>query len=380
MISGRQRIAQIAGMRYAFFGEPAVLSGFLATGGNEAQRRILLIDTPFKRECALASYQHDQLTVYRLPNGEWLYEAPTGMPVTQVRLFKEGGGLEVFAPPWPDPAKGEMKLMHLIRTALECHFCTEGILSLHAACVEKGGYAVAFTGESGIGKSTRAQAWVKNLGATWISGDRPAVRLGKNIAVACGVPWDGKEQIFNNVEHPLLAVLEVRRSARTYLRRLSSAQARRLMMRQCFVPMWDTDAAALAMANVQTLLRLVPVYRLFCGPDRKGALKSYGDLYHHPEKILEEAREMKIKEGFVLRMVMGEAIVMPTGDNIARFDGAVVLNRVSAFIVENLQQSTSREDLLIALLDEFDVDRETASKDLDGLLEKLQSLNMLDME
>ena len=266
----------------------------------------------------------------------------------------------------------------LLRTAFECRFCYEGIVSLHAACVEMDDFAVAFTGHSGLGKSTRARAWVEGLGAQWISGDRPAVRLEKQGATACGVPWDGKEQIFRDVEKPLMCIMEVRRSPANYIRRLSEDQARQLIMQQSFVPMWDTDAAVMAMANVRQLVRKVPVYRVFCGPDAEDAKAVYDILVNHPEMIREEAMDMKIKEGFVLRNVVDEFIVMPTGDNIAKFEGAVVLNEVSAFIFKQLENPVSRDDLLAAMLNEYDVDEATAAADLDALLEKLAEMGVLE--
>lgn len=266
----------------------------------------------------------------------------------------------------------------LLRTAFECRFCHEGIISLHSACVEKDGYAVAFTGESGLGKSTRAKAWVDHLGAEWISGDRPAVRLEKEGSTACGVPWDGKEQIFRNVEVPLKAILEVRRSPANYVRRLTADQARRLLMQQTFVPMWDTDTAVLAMANVRKLIRQTPVYRVFCGPDGDSAKEIYDILFHHPEKIREEAEDMKIKDGFVLRNVVDEHIVMPTGDNIAKFEGAVVLNDVSAFVFEQLKRPVGMEDLLEAVLNEFDVDEATAKADLEALIVKFEEMGLIE--
>ena len=48
-----------------------------------------------------------------------------------------------------------------IRTALECLLIRRGYVSLHAACIECDGAAIAFTGDSGVGKSTRAKAWQK---------------------------------------------------------------------------------------------------------------------------------------------------------------------------------------------------------------------------
>ena len=269
-------------------------------------------------------------------------------------------------------------LRFLIRTAFECRFAHEGIISFHAACVELSGEAICFTGDSGMGKSTRAKAWVDGLGAEFISGDRPAIRLEKGENVACGVPWDGKEQIFRNVERPLKAILEVRRAPFTRLRRLSYDQACRMAIRQAFVPMWDPDTAALAIANVHRLCRTTPVYRLFCGPDVDSAKAVHRILFEHPEEIQEELPEMKIKPGFTLRHVVDEYMVMPTGDNIKRFGGSVILNEVSAFIFEQLQKPISREDLLALVLAEFDVDEPTAAADLDALLEQFRQMDLLE--
>ena len=266
----------------------------------------------------------------------------------------------------------------LVRTAFECRFAYEGILSLHASCVELGGYAVCFTADSGVGKSTRARAWVDGLGAEFISGDRPAIRLEPGGNLACGVPWDGKEQIFRNVERPLKAILEVRRAPFTRLRRLSPEQAFGVLIRQSFIPMWDTDTAALAMANVRRLSRTTPVYRLFCGPEVDDSRAVHRILFEHPEEIEEELPEMKVREGFVLRTVVDEHMVMPTGANIGKFGGAVVLNDVSAFIWKQLEKPISREDLLAQILGEFDVDEATASRDLDALLDQLREMELLE--
>ena len=267
----------------------------------------------------------------------------------------------------------------LVRTAFECRFCYKGIVSLHAACVEVGDFAVAFTGPSGMGKSTRAAAWVRAFDARLISGDRPAVRIEKNGSTACGVPWDGKEQVFRDVEKPLLCIVEVRRSSANYLRRLSTDQARKLIIQQSFMPMWDTDAAFMAMTNVMALIKRTPVYRVFCGPDEDAARIIYDILVNHPEQIREEEKDMRIKDGFVLRNVVDEYIVMPTGSNIAKFEGAVVLNEVSAFIYKLLENPMCREDLLTAILNEYNVDEATASADLDVLLNKLADMGVLEM-
>ena len=82
--------------------------------------------------------------------------------------------------------------------------------------------------------------------------------------------------------------------------------------------------------------------------------------------------------GFVLRNVADEYIVMPTGGNIAKFDGAVVLNDVSAFIFEKLLNPTSKEDIVTALVDEYDVDAQTAAKDVDALVCEFEKMGIIE--
>lgn len=324
----------------------------------------------------IAFKAHGELLVGRRNDGAWLFcEALDLQKENLLIADADYCQLKILC---KSSKKMSEPASRLLRFALWCRMQYCQTIPLHAACVEKDGFAVAFTGQSGLGKSTRAKAWVDALGAEWISGDRPAVRLEKNGSTACGVPWDGKEQIFRNVERPMKAVMEVRRSSCTYLRRLSEEQARKLLMQQSFIPMWDTDAAVMALANVRQFIRKTPVYRVFCGPDGDSAAEIYDILFHHPERIREEAEEMKVKDGFVLRNVVDEFIVMPTGDNIAKFDGAVVLNEVSAFVFEQLKHPVSKEDLLLAMLAEFDVDEETARKDLDDLIEKFQSMDLIE--
>lgn len=87
---------------------------------------------------------------------------------------------------------------------------------------------------------------------------------------------------------------------------------------------------------------------------------------------------MKAKNGFVMRTILDEYMIMPTGTNIGVFDGTVVLNEVSAFLWEKLQQSTTREQLLAALLNEYEVPQEIAETDLDTVLEKFSQLGLLE--
>ncbi len=318
---------------------------------------------------------HHTVDAVCLESDGWLLHNPISGKTLPIRCSQDYRQVTVYCP--DDTLLQQEESLSLLRTAMECRFCHESIVSLHAACVEGEGYAVCFTGDSGMGKSTRAQAWMQGLGAQFISGDRPAIRLEQKGCTACGVPWDGKEQIFRNVERPLSAILEVRRAPFTRLRRLTEDQAYQVLIRQSFIPMWDADTAALAMVNVGRLSRSVPVYRLFCGPEEADARETYRILFKNPEEIREELPDMQIREGFILRTIGSEHMVMPTGENIAKFGGAVVLSDTAAFIFEQLKQPIAREDLVKLIVGEFDVDEATAGKDLDELVDGFREMGIL---
>ena len=71
---------------------------------------------------------------------------------------------------------------------------------------------------------------------------------------------------------------------------------------------------------------------------------------------------------------------MPVGENITKFNGTVLLNTVSAFVWEKLQEPLSKEELLQSILDKFEIDEATASHDLDRLLDKFAELGILEEE
>lgn len=321
--------------------------------------------------------EHKEISVYIKKDGSWVYVSSLFSDGVQVSLSADCKTVYVYIKDSED-ILSEQILRNLLRTAFECIMNYNSRISLHSACIDVGGEALAFTGVSGMGKSTRANAWISANGAEYISGDRPAVHISADGVFVYGVPWDGKEQIFRNVRRPLKAILDVRRSDSDYLRKLTPVQAQTVLMKQIFIPMWDTSAAVTAIMNIRKLSKSVPVYRVFCGPDEENAKNIRRILFENPDEILEAAKDMKIKDNFVLRNVADEYIVMPTGDNIAKFEGAVALNEVSAFVFEKLANPMSKEDLVEALVNEYEVDFETAAKDIDALISKFEEWGLVE--
>ena len=69
---------------------------------------------------------------------------------------------------------------------------------------------------------------------------------------------------------------------------------------------------------------------------------------------------MKLKDGFLLREVAGETVVIPTGDTMD-LNMMITLNDTGRFLWERLSEDTTEEVLVQALLAEYDVDAETAA-------------------
>lgn len=86
---------------------------------------------------------------------------------------------------------------------------------------------------------------------------------------------------------------------------------------------------------------------------------------------------MKVKEGFLLREVAGKSIVVPVGSEL-NFSGMISLNETGSFLWNCLTDTTTEEELLTKLMNEYDIDSEAAKADIDEFLEKLKKLDILE--
>ena len=74
---------------------------------------------------------------------------------------------------------------------------------------------------------------------------------------------------------------------------------------------------------------------------------------------------MKIKNGFVLRRIPEMNLVMPAGENINTYKGALLLNDTAALIYEGLAEGLDKQAILNRLTDTYDVTAEKALADID---------------
>ena len=73
---------------------------------------------------------------------------------------------------------------------------------------------------------------------------------------------------------------------------------------------------------------------------------------------------MKIKKGFVLRVVGGESIVVPVGELSKTFHGMITLNETGAFLWKFFTEEHNEEEAVKALCDEYEVEEAVAKEDV----------------
>ena len=79
---------------------------------------------------------------------------------------------------------------------------------------------------------------------------------------------------------------------------------------------------------------------------------------------------MKLKDGFVLRSVAGETVVGPTGGDL-NLNMMITLNDTGKFLWERLEKGAEEAELVAALLQEYDVDKQTAENHVALFVKKL---------
>ena len=86
---------------------------------------------------------------------------------------------------------------------------------------------------------------------------------------------------------------------------------------------------------------------------------------------------MKIKEGYILREVAGNYVVLPIGQATLDFNGMISLNGTGAFLFDLMKTETNEEEMLEKLLETYQIDEETAKKDVAEFVEKIKGAGIV---
>ncbi len=152
---------------------------------------------------------------------------------------------------------------------LSCvEFCKQllsfGGFVMHASAVLYDNGVYMFSAPSGIGKSTQAALWVKNLpGACIINDDKPAIRILGGVPYAYGTPWCGSGYGRLAKSGVIKALYFIRRNGVNYVKPMDKSKIPYLMLESMLRPLDNSDMDKLFTA-LDGFVSAVPIFSLDC--------------------------------------------------------------------------------------------------------------------
>ena len=87
---------------------------------------------------------------------------------------------------------------------------------------------------------------------------------------------------------------------------------------------------------------------------------------------------MRASKELILREVAGEYILVPVGKAALTIHGMISLSESAAFLFGKLSNDCTEEELVDALLAEYDVDRDAAIADVHDFVEQMERVGILE--
>ena len=89
---------------------------------------------------------------------------------------------------------------------------------------------------------------------------------------------------------------------------------------------------------------------------------------------------MKTHPDFIFRQIAGENILVPCGESAKCLSGLINMNSTAAFIWQNLNDAKDLDELTARVVDNFEIDEETARRDVNGLTAEMIQKGMVLLE
>lgn len=88
---------------------------------------------------------------------------------------------------------------------------------------------------------------------------------------------------------------------------------------------------------------------------------------------------IKIKQGFEIRTICGENLIVPLGTHNIDFSKVIYLNETSMFIWRLIEKGVNGVDEIVeAMTEVYDVERETCLNDVNEFLDSLIENNIIE--
>lgn len=87
---------------------------------------------------------------------------------------------------------------------------------------------------------------------------------------------------------------------------------------------------------------------------------------------------MKIKQGFVMRDVAGQAVAIATGEASKSFHGMVKLNDTGAVIWNGIERGLDEAEIAEQLAAGYDVEADQALKDVESFIARMRDAGLVE--
>lgn len=87
----------------------------------------------------------------------------------------------------------------------------------------------------------------------------------------------------------------------------------------------------------------------------------------------------KIKDGYNLRQIAGTWVAVPTGSRASETSVLVTLSDTAEYLWNLLSEGIEYEEIITKITEDYEINEQTAKKDLDAFLENLKANNLLEL-
>ena len=217
--------------------------------------------------------------VYRLPDGSYqmLISPPGGQYCGLLQAnsdFSQGtiatrgqDSLRTFA------VNNALMLMYAFASA------TKGTLLIHSSVIKNDGYGYLFLGQSGTGKSTHSNLWLKHIeGSELLNDDNPVIVVDNEGATVYGSPWSGKTPCYKNDSARIGAFVRIQQKPENRIMREQPLQAFATLLPSMSTMKWDRRVYDGVCDSVSRLVATVPLFTLGCRPDQEAAEVCHAEI------------------------------------------------------------------------------------------------------
>lgn len=148
---------------------------------------------------------------------------------------------------------------------------------LHSSAIVVDGYAYLFSADSGTGKSTHTQLWLKHFGdkAFIINDDKPAIVNEDGQWYVYGTPWSGKTDLNVNTRVKLGAIVFLERSEDNWIKEMPTKMAVSKFFMQTIRRLKTEENIDKVLSVMEKILLENPVYQLGCNMNEDAVKVSY---------------------------------------------------------------------------------------------------------